>query len=109
MTIHCSIHRRTALLMVGILMLGGCAEGAKLVQDTPFGRVVSYVYKDHKGVLFSRYRKEALDVISKKCPAGYTILTEGEIRAHSSVSGVEGADDDGRGRRWALQFRCKSA
>jgi hypothetical protein len=96
-------------LLVLLATCIGCSEGASLVRETPTGGVVTYAFKEGRGALFSRYRAEALKLIDRKCPIGYTIVTEGEARGHRSVSGiVEGAEDQTKHRRWALQFRCKS-
>ncbi|MGH7235397.1 MAG: hypothetical protein ACREIO_03360 [Nitrospiraceae bacterium] len=57
----------------------------------------------------SPYRTEALTVMKKKCPSGYTVLKEGEVHGYRSTSSVEGEEGEVKGRRWGLQFRCKSA
>jgi hypothetical protein len=97
-------------VLVLFLICAGCSEGATLVRESPTGGIVTYAFKeDRGGALFSPYRKEALEIIEKKCPAGYAIVTEGEARGHRSVSGiVEGTEDETRHRRWGLQFKCKS-
>ena len=77
--------------------------------ETDSGGVVTYLYREERGgVLGSRYRRDALQIVEKKCPAGYTVLREGEAQTSQSVSGViEGTEDEPTGRRWAIQFRCK--
>ena len=93
------------------LFCAGCAESAKLAQETPTGGVVTYPYKEERGgAMFSRFRGEAIEVMKKKCPSGYIVLTEGETRGYESVSGTtEGTEDDTKRRRWGLKFRCKGA
>jgi hypothetical protein len=60
--------------------------------------------------MFSRFRVEAIEVMKKKCPSGYTVLTEGETQGYESVSGtIEGTEDSTKRRRWGLKFRCKGA
>jgi hypothetical protein len=92
-----------------LLFLYGCSQAAQLVQENEAGGVVAYAFKDDGGgPLFSRHRGEALQIVQKKCPTGYTIVREGEAKGYRSVSGiVEGTEDEIGGRRWGLQFRCK--
>jgi hypothetical protein len=101
----------SAQVLFGALVLSmvGCSEGAKLARDTDSGGVVTYLYReDRGGVLGSRYRRDALEIIQKKCPMGYTIVREGEARGSRGGPGImEGTEDEPSGRRWALQFRCK--
>ena len=86
----------------------GCSGGAQLVRETDTGGVVAYFYKDERGgPTGSRYRKDALEIMNKKCPHGYTVVKEGETRGFSGVSTLEGAEDE-PSRRWAFQFRCKN-
>ena len=44
-----------ALLLVG----AGCSEGAKLIQESDSGGVVTYPFKGENGYLYSRFRTEA--------------------------------------------------
>lgn len=112
MDLRCLADQRVPFMWLAMLLFcSGCAEGAKLVQESPAGGVVTYPYKeDRGGAMFSRFRGEALEVMKAKCPSGYTVLTEGETRGHESVSGTtEGTEDDTKRRRWGLKFRCKGA
>jgi hypothetical protein len=106
---ECPFDAGQALLTVLLFSMAGCSEGAKLVRETDSGGVVTYLYREERGgVLGSRYRRDALQIVEKKCPAGYTVLREGEAQTSQSVSGViEGTEDEPTGRRWAIQFRCK--
>lgn len=111
MDLRCPVKRWWRVLgLVVFLACGGCAEGAKLVQESASGGVVTYPYKEERGgQMFSGFRKGALGVMANKCPSGYTILREGETRGYSMVSGTtEGTGDLTTHRRWGLQFRCKS-
>jgi hypothetical protein len=93
-----------ALLVTG----AGCSEAVLLTHETETGGVVTYLFKeDRGGPMGSLYRKDALKVIEKKCPSGYTVLKDGEVQGYSSMSSVEGAEGEVSGRRWGIQFRCK--
>ena len=88
------------------LFLGACGEGVKLVQDTGTGGVVTYPYKEN-GHLLSPFRKEAFEMITLRCPAGYRIVKEGETRGRQRISDNQGAEEAVRERRWGIQFACK--
>lgn len=100
---------KNAIWLVLFLACGGCSQAAILTHETESGGVAVYLYKeDRGGPMGSTYRGEALKVMGRKCPSGYTVLKEGEVRGRESVSGiVEGAEDDTNHRRWGLRFRCK--
>jgi hypothetical protein len=86
----------------------GCSQGAMLTHETENGGVVTYLFKeDRGGPMGSRHRREALKLIEKKCPSGYTVLKDGEVQGYSSLSSAEGSEGDVIGRRWGIQFRCK--
>jgi hypothetical protein len=93
------------LLLVG-LALAGCSEGVKLLQDTGTGGIVVYPYKGDNA-LVSTFRHDALDMMQKKCPHGYTVLKEGRTtglrRIHDNVGGPEAIEL----KRWAIKFVCK--
>jgi hypothetical protein len=58
--------------------------------------------------MFTKFRKEALDLIEQRCAGRYSIVKEGEAMGRIRVSQVvEGAPEAVRERRWGLQFRCK--
>ena len=95
-----------ALLMVILLL--GCAEGAKLVQEREDGGVVSYPFKGEQGSMLSSFRKDALALMKEKCGGLYTIVREGETKGRSRMaSPVEGAQELVRERRWGMEFLCK--
>src|SRR4030065_651642 len=86
----------------------GCSEAVLLTHETDTGGVVTYLFKeDRGGPMGSPHRKDALKIIEKKCPSGYTVLKEGEVQGYSSRPSVEGAEGEVSGRRWGIQFRCK--
>jgi len=97
------------VVMALLLSVAGCSEGARLAREMDSGGVVTYLYReDRGGVLGSRYRRDALRIIEKKCPEGYSIVREGETQgSRGGGGGIEGTEDEPTGRRWALQFRCK--
>ncbi len=88
----------------------GCSQAVMLTHETDTNGVVTYLYKENRGgPMGSPYRKEALKVMEKKCPSGYSVIKEGETRGgYSNVSSLEGLDEEGGSRRWGLQFRCKA-
>jgi hypothetical protein len=98
-------------MVVMAIGLTACSEGATLVRESPQGGVVTYLYReDRGGPMFSRYRPDALEIMSRKCPSGYSISQEAEAKGSSTVEGTrEGTEDDRRARRWGLQFRCKGS
>ena len=90
-----------------VLLLAGCGEGAKLVQDTGDGGVVTYPFKGEQGSLLSSFRQEALTLMRDKCGGSYTIVQEGEAKGRARVVGVEGSQEFVQERRWGIEFRCK--
>ncbi len=92
-----------ALLLVG----AGCSEGAKLIQESDSGGVVTYPFKGETGYLFSRFRAEALEMIEKRCKGAYQIVREGEAKGRSRVVDNPGGSEVIGERRWGLEFRCK--
>ena len=91
-----------------LFVCAGCADGAKLVQETESGGVVTYPFKGNDGYLFSRLRDDAFQLIEQRCGKHYTIVREGEAKGQSRVSGViEGAEEVITVRRWGIQFLCK--
>ena len=86
----------------------GCSQAVMLSHETENGGVVTYLFKeDRGGPMGSPHRKEALQVIDRKCQSGYSIVRDGEVKGYSSMSSVEGQEGDVTGRRWGIQFRCK--
>jgi hypothetical protein len=97
--------------VVCILVCVGCSEAVKLVRDTGHGGVVTYSYKQNRGGhLGSPYRRQALELIQDRCGPGSRIVREGEAKGYTSagMGTIEGTEDEERGRRWAIQFKCKT-
>lgn len=93
---------------MAVLLSAGCSDAVQLTHETEAGGVVTYLYKeDRGGPMGSPHRKEALNVIEKKCPAGYMVVRDGEVKGYASMSSVEGQEGEVTGRRWGIQFRCK--
>ncbi|HEY6262726.1 MAG TPA: hypothetical protein VIW47_14095 [Nitrospiraceae bacterium] len=97
----------SSLVCALVLLLAGCGEGAKLVQDTGDGGVVTYPFKGEQGSLLSSFRQEALTLMRDKCGGTYTIVREGEAKGRARVAGVEGSQEFVQERRWGIEFRCK--
>ena len=100
--------RSSAATLTALLLLTGCTDGATFLQESEQGGVVMYPFKGEQGTMLSSFRKDALALIKDKCPAGYTIVREGETKGRTRVAGaIEGGQDMVRERRWGIQFQCK--
>jgi hypothetical protein len=98
----------SSLALLVVILLVGCAEGAKLVQEREDGGVVSYPFKGEQGSMLSSFRKDALALMKERCGGPYSIVREGETKGRSRmVSPVEGAQEIIRERRWGIDFQCK--
>lgn len=90
------------------ILLAGCAESAKLVQDSGNGGVVVYPYKGDQGPMLSSFRKDAVAIMKERCGASYAIVKEGETKGRARVTApVQGAQEVVEERRWGIEFRCK--
>jgi hypothetical protein len=111
---HASHHKslvkqwsRAACLLI-CLFTGGCSEGAKLVQETEAGGIVTYPFKGESGYMFTRFRQGAIELIEKRCNGRYTILKEGEAKGRNRVvQNAVGEQEAVSERRWGIQFQCK--
>ena len=100
--------RSSAAALTVFLLLTACTDGAKFLQETEQGGVVVYPFKGEQGTMLSSFRKDALGLIKEKCPAGYTIVREGEAKGRTRVAGaIEGGQEMVQERRWGIQFQCK--
>ena len=98
----------SSLTILFVIVLVGCGEGAKLVQERENGGVVTYPFKGEQGSMLSSFRQDALALMKEKCSGPYTIVREGEAKGRSRVVGaVEGAQEIVQERRWGIQFQCK--
>lgn len=94
--------------MVLLLVLSGCADGAKLIQESDRGGVVVYPFKGEQGAMLSSFRSQALGIMKEKCGGAYTIVKEGEAKGRARVaSPIDGAQEIVQERRWGIQFQCK--
>ncbi len=91
------------------IVLAGCADGAKLVQEHDRGGVVIYPFKEDQGSMLSSFRKDAFSIMKDKCNGGsYMIVREGETKGRiRQVSPLAGAEEIVEERRWGIQFQCK--
>lgn len=88
----------------------GCAgDGVRLAQESDHGGVVVYPYTSEQGHVLSSFRKDAVRLIEERCPAGHTIVREGETKGRSRLSGPvqAGGGELLHERRWGIQFECK--
>jgi len=98
----------SSLAILFVILLVGCAEGAKLVQESEDGGVVIYPFKGEQGSMLSSFRQDALALMKKKCGGPYTIVREGETKGRTRMaSPIEGAQEVVQERRWGIQFQCK--
>ena len=94
--------------LLSLMLMSGCSDAVQLTHETEQGGVVTYLFReDRGGPMGSPHRKEALRLIDKKCPAGYVVVRDGEMKGYGSMSTVEGQEGEITGRRWGIQFRCK--
>lgn len=97
-----------AILLTMLVVVIGCAEGARLVQVTDRGGVVVYpLKKDRESIYASPFRADALTMIEQHCGKSYTIVREGEAEGQRRRSGREGEDEVSTQRFWGLRFRCQ--
>ncbi len=99
-----------SIVAAACLSVGGCADGAKMVQQHDTGGVVIYPFKEGQGPMLSSFRQEALDLVKEKCrgDSSYSIVREGEAKGRTRVvSPLDGAQELVEERRWGIQFECK--
>ncbi|MBM4120575.1 MAG: hypothetical protein FJ248_06725 [Nitrospira sp.] len=96
----------SSLALAGLLLLAGCAEGVKFVQETETGGIVVYPYKGDSALL-SSFRGDALKMIRDKCPKGYNVLKEGETKGLRRIQDNVGGSEEITLNRWAIKFSCK--
>ena len=98
----------SSFVVLFLITLGGCGEGAKLLQENENDGVVVYPFIEERGPMLSSFRTDALALIKEKCRGLYTIVQEGETRGRTRMaSPVEGAQEIVQERRWGIEFRCK--
>lgn len=94
-------------LLAGLLAATGCMGGAKLLQVTENGGVVTYPLKKDRESIYSPFRSEALKLIEEQCHGSYRIVREGETQGVTRNSGLDADDLLTTRRFWGLRFRCK--
>lgn len=100
--------RSRSVWLLSLMLMSGCSDAVHMTHETEQGGVVTYLFKgDRGGPMGSPHRKAALKLIDEKCPSGYTVVRDGEMRGYGSMSSVEGQEGEITGRRWGIQFRCK--
>ena len=98
----------SSLAILFVIALAGCAEGAKLVQESEDGGVVTYPFKGEQGSMLSAFRQEGLLLMKEKCGGPYTIVREGEAKGRIRMGGpIEGSQEIVEERRWGIEFQCK--
>ncbi|HSC56542.1 MAG TPA: hypothetical protein VLC51_05035, partial [Nitrospira sp.] len=81
-------------------VLTGCSDAVHMARETETGGIVTYLYKEERGgPMGSPHRKEALQAIERKCPAGYIVIRDGEVKGTPMISAQEGQTDEDSGRR----------
>ena len=99
--------RNSPVWLLALVLLAGCSDAVHMTHETEQGGVVTYLFKeDRGGPMGSPHRKAALKLIDEKCPSGYTVVRDGEVRG-GTMSAVEGQEGEITNRRWGIQFRCK--
>ncbi len=94
-------------LLSGLSFFTGCGSEAKLYKEDATGGVVTYPFETESDVLTSAGRREAMQLIQKKCGPNSRIIKEGEVPKVSRA-----ADRAWRGqmtgdRVWGIQFSCE--
>ena len=87
--------------------LYACAPDASLIRDSGTEGVVVYSIATEAEKLTSPSRREAMRLIDQKCPAGASILREGEVpRVRADVDRIWQGHLR-TDKQWGIQFRCK--
>ena len=95
-------------MLAVVVVLTGCGEGAKLVQRTDEGGIVTYPYKGTQGYLFTARRREAQALMRETCEGReYTVVREGEAKGRSRIVQDVAGGEIVTERRWGMEFRCK--
>lgn len=101
---------RHYLMPIVIVLLGlglGCQSEAKIVRESESGGLVSYPFQTEAEVLSSAGRRDALRLITERCPEGSRILREGEIPKISKAADRAWRGQMGMDRLWGIQFACE--
>lgn len=96
-----------ACLVFLIAGAAGCTPEATLMRDEENGGLVSYPFQTEIEVLASSGRREAFQLIAKKCSKGSHIVREGEIPKISKAADRAWRGQMGLDRLWGVQFVCE--
>jgi len=96
----------TAALVL-VWACSACGAGVTLVRDTPTGGLVTYPFQNEVDVLTSSERRDAMELINRKCPAGFKVQKEGEIPKVSRAADRAWRGQMGGDRVWGIQFTCQ--
>lgn len=98
--------RLVLLITVGAACVG-CEAGATLVREAPNGGLVTYMFQQESDVLASSGRRDALKIMSTRCPNGFLLVREGEVPKVSAAADRAWRGQMGYDRQWGMQFECK--
>jgi len=95
------------LVLGAVICVPGCGSDAELYRESSTGGLVTYPFASDSDVLASAGRRDAMELIRRKCGATSRILKEGELPKVS-----KSADRAWRGqmmgdRIWGIQFSCE--
>ncbi len=73
--------KRSGLVLLAFAIgAAGCSDAVTLTRETETGGLVTYLFKeDRGGPMGSPHRKDAVRMMEKKCPSGYSVLKDGEV------------------------------
>lgn len=90
-----------------MIVLAGCASQARLVNETATGGAIVYPFLYEQDVLSSSSRRDALQLLAKKCPSGYRIVREGETARINQAIDKAWNGQISSEKLWTIQFTCK--
>lgn len=96
----------TAALVL-VWACSACGGDVTLVRDTPTGGLVTYTFQNDVDVLTSSQRRDAMELIDRKCPTGSHVQKEGEIPKVSRAADRAWRGQMGGDRLWGIQFTCQ--
>lgn len=68
---------------------------------------MTYPFQNDVDVLTSSERREATELINRKCPTGFKVQKEGEIPKVSRAADRAWRGQMGGERLWGIQFTCQ--
>lgn len=94
--------------LVLVWSCSACGGGVTLVRDTPTGGLVTYPFQNEVDILTSSERRDAMELINRKCPNGSRVQKEGEIPKVSRAADRAWRGQMGGERLWGIQFTCEA-